>query len=1076
MQADPKFVFTISDANMLADNVLWRKASLMVSLVACGLRIPETIFLLQNNCKDNLSEAMQQLQLAIEEIEYKTGRRLGSYDDPLLLAVRFSNDISNIGNISAILNLGMPLSGTVRIHGATLSDAILATHRRQLHGLLRRARGLDEGTLASPLEADQRTAVLTAIAEIVGTAVIVQVMRPSALVPGEVTGTIFSRDPLGLVSKPVGYFQVVCDMDGHLEFSSIESLREQMPEQYAMLQEYCRTVEEAFGGVCRIHFGIEQSTLYLLSIHRATAHPEVVGKLLVDQVHKGCRTHTDALQMIEPSVVGHSVRPQLMNEASLVLLGHGVSLGSELISGRIVVDSSTADVFTKRNEPTILVRENLVPEDVVTLAYAEGIIATKGGVASHMSVAAHGMGKACVAGIEGMSLLADKPGFSIGEKVIRQGEWITVDESKGAIFLGKGSFRYPVQIPEIEEILSWANDIRQIRVLVNAEDVREVQTSLQAGADGIGLCRSEHYILEPSVLKAFRCMMLSDDNDQRAEFLDAIETALENRLTELLRVLGGKPIHYRLLDTPINDLLPVDPESLVQIARSLKMEKLEIQKKISRLRETNSVLGCRGCRLGIVYPEIYRRQIKMALKSARKVASEGIPVNLTLVVPMVTMVSELEQCLSILRDEEIRADLVDRHQVKIRLGAMVETPRSALLSAELATLVDVLCFGTNDLTQATWAMSRDDTPAFLPFYREHGLIDTDPFYFFDEHGVGKLVQIAITDAYKANPDIQLYVCGEHAADPKNIKWFIAHGVNGVSCSAHHVTTVIVAAAQSVSSIPRKALFVTYKPRRQEYAARIMERIVAEVQRSNQTKAQILAMDWANEVSSYIGLDQTDVWKYFKRNLVERWFNRREYRRFEPGWSTEQVLEYARTLRGKKVRYSLFPRTIACHAVSEVLPEAESEREWHTRLEALDHSISMEVFPQQPESNLCFRAVLQDFVLQVEAGIGQAMYVFEKERGHHLVVGGTLDSQTLLVEIYEPKEKEKENLCAYEKVRTALNSLLNLFGIKLLVRCQDMCWVLGINWIAIEGYYDTDRCDPPFICDMDLPQDLAFHGS
>lgn len=767
--------------------------------------------------------------------------------------------------------------------------------------------------------------------------------------------------------------------------------------------------------------------------------------------------------------------PEIINIGDLKLIGSGLSLGGNVATGRVATDAASLNEFIQQGEPVIFVSNELAPRDAALFTRSQGLLAAKGGITSHMAVVMRGLSKACISGIQEMSLISGSKGFKLRDQIINEGEWLTLDEKSGGIYLGEGEIKQKPISQQISEIIRWADDIRRVKVLVNADDINQVKLGLVEGADGVGLVRSEHQILTEEVLQAFRCVLLLPNGHQKSRYIETVAVALEEQLADMLRVLDGKPLHYRLLDAPINEFVPTEGETVASLAEALGITEGQVRNQISNLREANSLLGCRGSRWGIVHPEFYRRQIKLALNAGIQVASEGVPIALTVIVPMVSTEEELEYWSSIFQQQLAGYTFPTSYPLTVRFGAMVETPRAALCSAGLAKYVDILCIGTNDLTQAVWAMSRDDVSTFYSQLMTSGIADFDPFRTLDRTGVGSLIERAITEVRRVRPDTQFYACGEHASNMESVKYLIGLGVDGVSCTADRVAGIKVVAAHAELARVQDYSTVRHPPMESDAGQRssdVLERIIAEVHQSRHAIAQRIALQWAHEIAQQLDLESPTVWKYFKRNLVENWFGAGERKRFGPRWDTEDTIAYAMSHPGRKVRYSLFPSDIACHAKSKALPENASAESWRVELEKLDHSIALEIFPQQPEDYLCFRAVFQGDEFRFEAGIGQAMYVFEQERGDHPFVQGFFD-----INLHAPKVTGRNKDHQQTKlIEDGLINLLNLHGSHLLFKCRDFCETLGVKWIAIEGYYDFHNQGAPFICDLDLPQDLAFHGS
>lgn len=1061
-----------------------RKAAWLFAVSSAGMAIPETVILPapSHNDQDEWASWLHGLDSVIEQFEQRSGCALGSCDDPLLLAARVS--LRGVQEATSLLNVGLPDAGPVKFRGVPASSTRVDEARRRLAQTLNVPVQGGRAAAIARIRSFAREHLLPSTARTSGAralssvgSLVIQRMRPSMLIPGTCRIVFVSRDPDGPASGPVGYSLEVDD-GGQLQYRSLAELEPDWPAVYTRISAASRVLECTFGAVCRVQFGVDADGIFVLSVHQASVTPEVGCDLLTAQVADGIRTPREALEFVDSQHLRTSGTRQIRNQSALSPLARGSSLGEWRVSGRLALDARAVDAMLTDEQAVIYVSEELKLEDTATVSKAAGVVSARGGITSHMSVVARGMGKACIAGVERLSRLGERRAIVFGGRVVEEGSWITLDEREGIIYLGRADFAAESRPEAVERVLAWANEERRVQVLVNADSPSELRQGLLSGADGVGLCRSEHQLLEGPVLDAYREVLLARRSSVQLAAVATVMTALADRLRAMLHLLGGRPIHYRLLDAPANEFLPGEATEWAPLAERLGEDEAEIRSRASQLREQNALLGCRGCRWGTVFEDFYRAQIRMVVRTADEVAASGTPVALTLVIPMVVSPGELSYWADICRQEQGALEGERSAPLDVTVGVMVETPRAALLGPDLAADVSTFCVGTNDLTQAVWAMSRDDAGQYLPRYRQLGLVDIDPFRGLDVRGVGHMIRNLVDDVHKTRPEARFYVCGEHGGQPDAVKWFATNGIDGVSCTPERVGGAIVAAAQAAitasgSNGPRVPLASFNHC--QERAHELMDRIVSEMGKGDRQSAQRAAYEWAASTSARLGLDETDVWKFFKRNLAIQWFGPREYRRFAPGWDTEDALAYAWSLRQHRVRYSLFPYDIACHAVSRALPAGGPQLAWRDHIDGLDHGVPMEIFPQQPESKLAFRGMVDGFAIRIEAGFGQAMYVFEVERGSHQVIAGSMDSRDGAIR-FVPMERTAPSIATAGPLADVVGALLQRHGRDTWARCRDLCETLGLDWVAIEGYYDAATGDAPFVCDVDIPPDVAFYDA
>jgi pyruvate,orthophosphate dikinase len=436
---------------------------------------------------------------------------------------------------------------------------------------------------------------------------------------------------------------------------------------------------------------------------------------------------------------------------------------------------------------------------------SEGILTAKGGMTSHAAVVARGMGKSCVAGCGALAINYEQGVMRIGEQLIREGDALTIDGSTGEVMLGLASTVVPELGGAFTELMKWTDRLRVLKVRTNADTPQDAEVARRFGAEGIGLCRTEHMFFEPSRILAVREMILSSDSHSRELALAKLLPMQRGDFEGIFRVMDGLPVTVRLLDPPLHEFLPQSDEDIHAVAKELRTSVGDVRHQLENLHEFNPMLGHRGCRLGITYPEIYAMQVRAITEAACTVASEGFSVKPEIMIPFVSHERELAQLRKLA--EEVIADVRREHsgsRVRPTIGTMIEVPRAALMADEIARYAEFFSFGTNDLTQMGYALSRDDAGSFLPQYIDEGLIDADPFVSIDEDGVGQLVRIGVERGRRTRPDLKLGICGEHGGDPASVRFFASIGLDYVSCSPYRVPLARLAAAQAAISMRRQA--------------------------------------------------------------------------------------------------------------------------------------------------------------------------------------------------------------------------------------------------------------------------------
>ena len=644
------------------------------------------------------------------------------------------------------------------------------------------------------------------ITGLLGTAVNVQAMVFGNMGETSGTGVAFTRNPATGEKKFYGEFLLNAQGEdvvaGIRTPQPIEKLKEIMPEVYDQLLDVVNKLEHHFRDMQDLEFTIQEGKLYLLQTRTGKRTAKAAVKIAVDMVHEGLITREEAILRIEPKQLDQLLHPQIdpVAKQDRTMIAKGLPASPGAAVGRVVFTADKAKEWTENGERVILVRTETSPEDIEGMHAAEGILTARGGMTSHAAVVARGMGKCCVVGCEDITVYEDKGEFITKDgQLVKEGDYITLDGNTGEVFLGELGVIEPELSGEFAELMSWADEIRKLGVKTNADTPKDAATARKFGAEGIGLCRTEHMFFEEERIKAFREMILfADDEQRRKTALNKIKPYQEQDFYELFKVMDGYPVTIRLLDPPLHEFLPKTEEDIRALSEETGVSVDKIKEKAEELHEFNPMLGHRGCRLAITYPEIAVMQTEAIIGAAIRAYRDGIKVEPEIMIPLVGKIEELRYLKKIIRETADRlieeAGLSDK--LTYRVGTMIEIPRAALTADEIAEEAEFFSFGTNDLTQMTFGYSRDDAGRFIKEYEEKGILDFDPFKTLDQRGVGKLVKMAVELGRKTRPDIRLGICGEHGGDPASIDFCHRVGLDYVSCSPYRVPIARLAAAQA----------------------------------------------------------------------------------------------------------------------------------------------------------------------------------------------------------------------------------------------------------------------------------------
>jgi pyruvate,orthophosphate dikinase len=638
------------------------------------------------------------------------------------------------------------------------------------------------------------------IPDSMGTAVNIVTMVYGNLGEDSGTGVAFTRDPSTGERRLYGEYLLNAQgedvVSGIRTPHPVEDLRQAMPEAYTELDRMARTLERHFRDVQDMEFTIERGRLYMLQTRRGQRSGHAAVRCAVEMVEEGLISEEEAVARIPPNDLNQLLHPTIDGAAELDLLATGLPASPGAASGTVVFEADRAEELGRKGEAVILVRRETSPEDFHGMVLARAILTARGGMTSHAAVVARGMGKPCVAGAQGITVDEAAGVLSADGRTLREGDWITVDGATGRVFAGRAALKPPELSGQFNRLMGWADRMRTLRVRVNADTPADAHRGRDYGAEGIGLCRTEHMFFEGGRLGVMREMILAADVAGRERALAKLLPMQRADFEAIFRAMEGFPVTIRLLDPPLHEFLPKDEEEIRSFAQETGRDPAEIRHAIHALAEANPMLGLRGCRLGIVHPEITVMQARAIFEAACAVAERKGRVQPEVMIPLIATVVEFRKQALIIR--QVAEEVFRERQITVPflLGTMIELPRAALTADEIAREAQFFSFGTNDLTQTTWGLSRDDAGRFLPAYLQDGIIDDDPFQVLDQAGVGKLVEMGCELGRRTRQDLKIGICGEHGGEPASVAFCDRLGMNYVSCSPFRVPIARLAAAQS----------------------------------------------------------------------------------------------------------------------------------------------------------------------------------------------------------------------------------------------------------------------------------------
>lgn len=646
--------------------------------------------------------------------------------------------------------------------------------------------------------------MLNDIPEEWGTAVNVQAMVFGNMGDDCATGVAFTRDPS--TGENVFYGEYLVNAQGEDVVAGIRTpqpiaqLQAKMPQVYQQLLDIRDKLEAHYKDMQDIEFTVEKNTLYMLQTRSGKRSAAAALKIAIDLVNEKRISEEQAVLLVQPSSLDQLLHPTLDPKAKKDVLGTGLPASPGAATGQICFSPDEAEKLAKDGKSIILCRTETSPEDIHGMHAARGILTTRGGMTSHAAVVARGMGRPCVAGA-GSLAISDRDGVMVaGGRTLRAGEIITIDGSTGEVMAGEVATVQPNLSGEFGTLMQWADKARRLRIRANAETPEDARTARRFGAEGIGLCRTEHMFFDASRIQAVREMIFASNEAGRKSALAKIEPYQKNDFVEIFTIMDGLPVTVRLLDPPLHEFLPQKTEDVELFAKNAGLKIDAVRARLAQLHESNPMLGHRGCRLGVTYPEIYEMQIRAIVMAALEAQKNGVKVLPEIMIPLIATQKEMAMFKDMAH--KVAKDCIGAQKLNYMVGTMIELPRAALAAGEIAAEAEFFSFGTNDLTQTALGLSRDDAGNFLPEYVAKGIYAKDPFVSLDIEGVGQLVEMACKRGRKTRPDLKLGICGEHGGDPASIAFCESQGLDYVSCSPYRLPIARLAAAHAALKTPK----------------------------------------------------------------------------------------------------------------------------------------------------------------------------------------------------------------------------------------------------------------------------------
>ncbi len=807
----------------------------------------------------------EQVRASLAQVERFTERRFGDPERPLLLSVRSGAAVSMPGMMDTILNLGLCEQTLAGLAGSAdgrfawdsyrrliqmLGNVVLGidhdafehlleerlatagvssdTHldEGQLRQLVQRYRALVQQSTGAPFPDDPQEQLRLSIGAVFnswdnarartyrrlhgihglrGTAVTVQAMVFGNRGEDSATGVCFTRNPS--TGENVFYGEFLQNAQGEDVVAGIRTPRPiteidaVLPGMYARLLAVRDRLERHFRDLQDIEFTVEEGRLYLLQTRTGKRTGPAAVRCAVEMVRENLIDEDTAVRRVDPAALDQLLHPAFDPAAARHVAARGLPASPGAACGQVVFDAARAEERHAAGQTVILVRSETSPEDIGGMHAAAGILTARGGMTSHAAVVARGMGKCCVSGCGDLAVARDGRSARLGDHALSEGDWLSLDGTTGEVMLGRVATVEPALSGDFATLMTWADRRRRLRVRTNADTPLDAERARAFGAEGIGLCRTEHMFFGEDRIASMRRMILAETPRQRLAALDELLPLQRSDFTGIFTAMDGLPVTVRLLDPPLHEFLPHEAEQQEALARSLGWDLPALQARVAALTELNPMLGVRGCRVGILHPEIYDMQVRAIFEAAGHCEQAGVKVIPEIMIPLVGTPSELAFLRQRIVEREPELRRASGFRGPMLIGTMIEVPRAALTAAAIAEHADFFSFGTNDLTQMGMGLSRDDTGPVIAAYVERGLYPQDPFMTLDADGIGRLVEIATREGRGARPGLKVGVCGEHGGDPQSVRFFHRAGLDYVSCSPFRVPIARLAAAQAALESP-----------------------------------------------------------------------------------------------------------------------------------------------------------------------------------------------------------------------------------------------------------------------------------
>jgi pyruvate, orthophosphate dikinase len=866
-----KYVYSFKEGNQGLKNLLGGKGANLSEMINIGLPVPdgftvttEACNLYYENNKNISEEVMSQIFLKLEQLEQSTGKKMGDFNNPLLVSVRSGSRASMPGMMDTVLNLGLNdelaegfskatnnprfvydsyrrfiqmFADVVKGYSKASFERVLDTYKEQkgvhldtdltsedMKEITKKFKEIYKELSNEDFPEDPKQQLIESVTAVFrswnneraviyrrmhdipsswGTAVNIQEMVYGNRGNDCGTGVAFTRNPS--TGENLLYGEYLINAQGEDVVAGIRtpqlisSLKDIMPEVYDEFVKITHILENHYKDMQDMEFTIEGGKLYMLQTRNGKRTAQAALKIAVDLVNEGMVSKEEAILKVDPKQLDQLLHPMfdLDSLANGKVIAKGLAASPGAATGKIYFNAEDVTNAKGNGEKAILVRLETSPEDIQGMNDAEGVLTVRGGMTSHAAVVARGMGRCCVAGCGELSIDEHNKTLKTKEGTIyKEGDFISLDGSTGLVYGEQLKTKEATISGEFKEFMSWADEIRSLEVRANADTPKDAKQAFEFGAEGIGLCRTEHMFFEEDRIFTVRQMIVAENKEQREVALLKLLPMQRNDFEQLFREMKGYPVTIRYLDPPLHEFLPHEDSDIKELALSLNITFEELKKRIESLKEMNPMMGHRGCRLAVTYPELAEMQTKAVIEAAINVNKEGMSVVPEIMIPLVGEVKELKYVKDIVIKTADKIIKENNVSLKYHIGTMIEVPRAALLADEIAKEAEFFSFGTNDLTQMTYGFSRDDASKFLFDYYEKNIFESDPFAKLDQEGVGQLIKMSVLKGKETRPDIKLGICGEHGGEPSSVEFCHNIGLTYVSCSPFRVPIAKLAAAQA----------------------------------------------------------------------------------------------------------------------------------------------------------------------------------------------------------------------------------------------------------------------------------------